>query len=204
MPDPAQALNAIQQAKKALRQRDQRLARHWAEQAAQLSPQSEEPWLMLAAVASPKASVEYAGRALRINPHSERARQALRWAVQRLQEAEGEKKTRPTYLVEPVTAEALVVPRASFPGAGLASLLLVLAVFTAAFFYWLGAPPFSLASSEKGAQEVAQIGLFKATRTPTQTPTFTPTATFTPTPTPTETPTITPTPSETPTGTSTP
>ena len=205
-PDARQALNAIQKAKKALLQRDQRLARYWAERAAQLSPQSEEPWLMLAAVASPKASVEYARRAVQINPKSERARQAMNWAVQRLRQAEAEQKTRPAYIVEPVTGESLVLPGSSVYPARLPVLLLLLVLCAAFFVYWLGAPSFSLASNGKQALEIAQVGLYKATRTPTQTPTLTPTPTSTPTPTPTETPTPTPTntPTPTPTPTNTP
>jgi lipoprotein-anchoring transpeptidase ErfK/SrfK len=46
----------------------------------------EDPWLILAAVASPRASVPFIQRALQINPDSLRARKGMQWALQRLQE----------------------------------------------------------------------------------------------------------------------
>jgi lipoprotein-anchoring transpeptidase ErfK/SrfK len=51
-----------------------------------LAPQLEDPWLILAAVASPRGSVSYIQRALQINPNSPRARKGMQWALQRLQE----------------------------------------------------------------------------------------------------------------------
>src|SRR5512145_1557424 len=75
---------AIAHCQQAYRQRDYRAARRWAELAIALRPGDEEGWLWLAAVASPRASVAYLERALAINPHSERARKAIRWAIHRL------------------------------------------------------------------------------------------------------------------------
>jgi len=46
----------------------------------------EDPWLILAAVASPRASVEYIRTALKINPNSPRARKGMEWAMQRLRD----------------------------------------------------------------------------------------------------------------------
>jgi lipoprotein-anchoring transpeptidase ErfK/SrfK len=51
-----------------------------------LAPQLEDPWLILAAVASPRASMSYIKRALQINPDSPRARKGMQWALKRLQE----------------------------------------------------------------------------------------------------------------------
>jgi lipoprotein-anchoring transpeptidase ErfK/SrfK len=84
--DPAffQSREAVVQARDALRRGDMTRAREWAERAAQLSPQSEEPWLILAAVASPGESVDYIRKALQINPNSPRARKGMEWAMQRL------------------------------------------------------------------------------------------------------------------------
>ena len=80
--------HAIEQARLALRNGDRTAARQWAEKAAQLTPQSEDPWLILAAVASPKASLDYIQKALTINPNSPRARKGMEWAMQRLRETE--------------------------------------------------------------------------------------------------------------------
>ena len=76
---------AIQQAREALRNGDHSAARRWAELAARMAPNLEEPWLILAAVASPRASTKYIEQALQINPESPRARRAMRWALTRLQ-----------------------------------------------------------------------------------------------------------------------
>jgi lipoprotein-anchoring transpeptidase ErfK/SrfK len=88
-----QAQKAIQNAREALRDGDRSAARHWAEQAAKLAPQLEDPWLILAAVASPKASVAFVERALKINPDSPRARKGMQWALKRLQTSPSEERT---------------------------------------------------------------------------------------------------------------
>jgi len=75
---------AIRYAREALRRGDATHARQWAEFAAKLAPQREEPWLLLAAVSGPHASMEYVRKALQINPDSARALKAMAWAVQRL------------------------------------------------------------------------------------------------------------------------
>jgi lipoprotein-anchoring transpeptidase ErfK/SrfK len=81
-----QAQKAIQNAREALRDGERSTARRWAEQAAKLAPQLEDPWLILAAVANPRASVAFIERALKINPDSPRARKGMQWALSRLQE----------------------------------------------------------------------------------------------------------------------
>ncbi|MCJ7434758.1 MAG: hypothetical protein MUO77_14830, partial [Anaerolineales bacterium] len=72
-----EARYAIEQARDALRRGDHAQARQFAEQAAALTPQSEDPWLILAAIASPQTSVNYLKKALGINPNSPRARKAM-------------------------------------------------------------------------------------------------------------------------------
>ena len=67
---------AVQQAREALRKNDRSEARRLAEQAAALAPQMEDPWLVLAAVASPRASLDYVQKALKLEPESPRARPA--------------------------------------------------------------------------------------------------------------------------------
>lgn len=63
---------------------DNRAARAWAEKAAALVPGSEEPWLFLAALSGPHASIKYLKLALKINPRSQRARKGMHWAAHRL------------------------------------------------------------------------------------------------------------------------
>jgi lipoprotein-anchoring transpeptidase ErfK/SrfK len=82
-----EARYAIEQARDALRRNDRGKARRFAEHAASLMPQSEDPWLILAAVASPQTSINYLKKALELNPNSPRARKAMGWAMTRLQES---------------------------------------------------------------------------------------------------------------------
>lgn len=79
-----QVQQAIQNARQALQQGDRSAARRWAERAAAMAPGLEEPWLLLAAVSNPEASLAHLKRALKINPQSVRARKGLAWAEQRL------------------------------------------------------------------------------------------------------------------------
>ena len=81
-----QAYRALQTARDYLRSGNRGEARRWAEQAARIAPQLEEPWLILAAVASPQSSVKYIQRALQINPDSPRAQKGMQWALKRLQQ----------------------------------------------------------------------------------------------------------------------
>ena len=80
-----EARYAIEQARDALRRGDRGQARRFAEHAAALTPQSEDPWLILAAVASPQTSINYLKKALELNPNSPRAHKAMGWAMTRLQ-----------------------------------------------------------------------------------------------------------------------
>lgn len=95
---PPSAKQAIQNAYQALRKGDRQLARRWAEQAAALAPQSEEPWLLLAAASRPQTCLQYLQRALQVNPESRRAQADIEQTRQYLQQAasqrEGEAKRR--------------------------------------------------------------------------------------------------------------
>ncbi len=77
---------AIANAREALKNGAMTEARQWAERAAELAPQSEDPWLILAAVVNPKESVKYIRKALEANPNSPRAKKGMEWAMQRLGE----------------------------------------------------------------------------------------------------------------------
>jgi lipoprotein-anchoring transpeptidase ErfK/SrfK len=77
---------AIMNAREALKNGKMAEARQWAEHAAELTPQSEDPWLVLAAVVSPRESVDYIRKALEVNPDSPRAKQGMEWAMRKLSE----------------------------------------------------------------------------------------------------------------------
>jgi len=190
------AQQALQNAQQALKQQDHRAARRWAEKAAGFAPDREEPWLFLAAVASPRASLEYLKRALEINPKSEYARRGMRWAINRWRQEPAPRKTPRQIIFNKISPDALTRSRpAILPW----TLILLAAVIS--FIAWFTTPSFSFAFGDGDAIPLAQVDVDKATRTPTPTSTFTPTPTFTPSPTPTNTltPTATYTPSITPT-----
>ena len=78
-----QSREALSYAREALKNGSNEEARRWAERAADLAPQSEDPWLVLATVAnSPQESVGFARKALEVNPASARAKQGMEWALQ--------------------------------------------------------------------------------------------------------------------------
>lgn len=194
-PEIEQTRFAIQQAQLALQQGDRRTARRWAQKAAAISPDREEPWLLLAALASPKASVAYLKHALELNPASQRARRGIHWAVKRWRSSPIPAKPRRQLISVDISPSQLNRRRpATLPWAFLAIIIV------AGILVWFGTPTFSLAFGE--GKPVAQINVQKSTFTPTPTSTFTPTPTSTFTPTPTNTPT--PTPTFTPTNTATP
>jgi lipoprotein-anchoring transpeptidase ErfK/SrfK len=205
-PEPDAFTNALRQAQIALGHGNRREARHWAEKAAALDPQREEPWLLLASIASPRASLAYLNRALEINPESQRARKGMHWAVSRLRGSAKPESASPKPLVsQPIASDALVRSRpAMLPWVLVAALVIVCVVV------WFGSPTFSSAFTKGSPASIAQIKVEKSTYTPTATATFTasptstptntvpPTFTKTPTALPTNTPTLAPTATETP------
>ncbi len=200
------AQQAINNARQAFRDGDRRATRYWAQQAISLDPGVEDPWLWLAAVAHPRASLAYLKRALEINPDSKRARQGMHWAIQRLR-ATASPRT-PRVIVDPsIPTQNLIIQRRVRRGA-LLPWVAVLLIFLAATFSWFGTTPLAFveaaASFGNNPALIAQLNINKATRTPTPTNTPTPTPTPTNTPTPTETPTPTPTATFTPEPTHTP
>ncbi len=80
------AQQAIYQASQAMRRGDRTQARRWASLAAHLNPEDEQPWLILAALAAPQASIAYLKKALELNPNSEAARKGMHWAAERLRQ----------------------------------------------------------------------------------------------------------------------
>lgn len=77
-----QAHLLVQQAMIALSHHHDDEARGLARQAAQLAPDLESVWLVMAAVSSPNAAEIYLQKALEINPQSDRARKGLEWVKQ--------------------------------------------------------------------------------------------------------------------------
>ncbi len=224
---------AIRNAMQAFERGDKASARLWAERAASLAPHLEKPWLILGAVASPRASIAYLERALQINPDSVAAKKGLAWARKRLAE---ETSLRPVPVqpqpsnLQPDNSQ-LANHRPTNPstssGRGLQpsnlqpnprravwlAFAIVSILVLVTWFIWSGnaSPAFALIHGTNTPQEnsfSAPVDIAKPTYTPlptlTFTPTVTPSLTLTPTDTPTQTPTNTPTDTPTLTPTDTP
>lgn len=209
MIDDADPLHkALENARIAYHQGNHSKTRYWARLAANINPNIEEPWLWLAAVSSPRASVAYLQKALSINPQSKRARLGMHWAIKRVR-AEPIPQPLTAIPTKPRTTPPRTITRTkplprkriSFHWWVLTLGLLVVitsALVSPAMGYYINSffySPEILVSS--------RMGLIKASNTPTpsNTPTITPspTPTNTPTPTPTDTPTPIPTDTSTPT-----
>jgi lipoprotein-anchoring transpeptidase ErfK/SrfK len=214
----AQAYQLVQESMAALRQGERLKARQLAEEAAALAPRYEDPWLILGALAEPQASIAYLRHALEINPHSQRAKEGMHWALQRMRAktqspaaVQAEQvtvrvapkrplpETRPMPVLALAPVGALVARRTS-----ILPVLVLVAALCAALFAWGGDPGQLVGMAPQAAVAKAVLPLEKPSLTPTPTDTFTPTPTFTLTPTPTNTPTETPTETPTPTQTETP
>ena len=76
---------ALIKAAEAMQQQNKTGAFEWASKAARLAPDIEEPWLIMAAVSHPQASLYYLDQALKINPQSQKAMKGVVWAQKRLQ-----------------------------------------------------------------------------------------------------------------------
>ena len=182
----------IKNAERALRSGRRLEARGWAARAAQFAPYEEEPWLMLAALASPRASLEYLKRALEINPHSARAREGMRWAIRRARAKNALPRRAaaiPAIMPQPVETRRLI----------LLPLALGALAVAAAILGWLGGPTIARGASGIGQLAAMQLAQLNPTATSYSlpTPTFTPTPTETATPSPTATNTATPIPTNT-------
>jgi lipoprotein-anchoring transpeptidase ErfK/SrfK len=196
-----QAQKALRKARAALRNGDKKAAYAWAKHAAKLTPQKEDPWLILAAASKPETSIKFLQRALRINPSSGRAKQGMAWAQKKL--AEQGKRVRVTRVTaqkaRPREKQKKTLPLLFF-GA-----LLLICLVAGVFLTFNPTPVKALlgeaptATATVLAQHWAQGTIAKPTYTPSATPTFTasPTATQTPSPTSTQTPTPTFTPTQT-------
>ncbi len=220
-PDPIAAHEALANARQALQGGDRMSARRWAELAASLDPRREEPWLILASLAGPRASVAYIEKALEIHPQSETARQAMHWAAERLRREgarKGEEDTQPGRARGRIVPAALsAAPSGNDPSRwsltkyrrSFMTLGLLVFCLLAVWVLWPGnaLPAMALIRNNilpatTPTEPGGPAQLDKPTYTPTVTLTPTPTNTFTPTPTFTKT--LTPTDTPPPTLTSTP
>jgi lipoprotein-anchoring transpeptidase ErfK/SrfK len=217
------ASKALYKAGEALKRGDHAEARRQAMIAARLEPDNEKPWLILAAVGSPEASVEYLRRALQINPDSKSAADGLNWALERLRKEQHiapevpslspistrpidedtgpilvSKKTTAPLSKPPTKTDRQPSPNRGFILAGLPWFISLLVLIGAAMAMLGFSLDWSLAGKvSSSAFESTQM--LKPSLTPTATATFTPTPTPTPTNTLTPTPTFTPIPTNTPT-----
>jgi lipoprotein-anchoring transpeptidase ErfK/SrfK len=197
----------VVEAKSALRRGDKPTARQLALKAVQLGPDHEDSWLLLAAVSSPTASINYLKKALEINPQSSRARKGMNWAVRRLRN-EPAPSSFNNIQITLIPKENTTRVKHAYTVWLVAAILILISLAA-----WFGTPALSRAMvSREKAPSFSVIDFTKATRTPTvtstATATTTSTATFTATPTNTATQTATytasPEPTNTPTETPTP
>ena len=152
-----QAQKAIQNARDALRSGDRSAARRWAEQAAKLAPQLEDPWLILASVASPRASVKFIEQALKINPESPRARKGMQWALKRLQETPSEQKTIGTTQQTRRVARSVPSPKKPQRKALFPAILLVLGCLVVIAAAWTASTTPVLASLMTNGAQPTQV-----------------------------------------------
>lgn len=82
--DAVKAAQALEKAAEALQKNLTADARRWAMMAASLNPDLETPWLILASISKPHASLAYFQRALEINPASQKAKKGVHWALQKI------------------------------------------------------------------------------------------------------------------------
>ena len=228
-PDPEVLRRILLNAHQALQRGERHSARRWAERAVELVPDSEDAWLILAAVASPRASINYLEQALKINPNSQRAQKGMQWALERLRAQQPEtpdgsvvsepilqpeqQGVFPQELDQPAQPSMLPSSRPLVKLRLPILIVLFIAICVGAVWaFWpvSAAPVLSFLHAPLVTQGIAGIlaDVYKPADTETLTATQSPTATDTPLPTSTDTPiptdTITPTDTPTPTDTETP
>ncbi len=190
---PEAAFEALNEAKSALKRGELQRARRLALKAVKLAPDYEEPWLYLASVSSPEASISYLKRALEINPSSIQAKKGMHWAIQRFRKLNPGQKPKRVKLPIIIAKEALTAHKPAILSWSTIAVILIGVVLI-----WLWTPDFSSALPNFQATAQTTLSAQENVRKVTFTPTPTNTPTPTPTPTNTPTPTITPTPKPTP------
>jgi lipoprotein-anchoring transpeptidase ErfK/SrfK len=152
-----QAQKAIQNAREALRHGNRGAARRWAEQAAKLAPQLEDPWLILASVASPRASVAFIEKALQINPESPRAHKGMQWALKRLQEVPSEQIKIDETTKQVKAAKRSIPPKKARRGLVYPILLLALGCMVLLVAAWTASTSPALASILAGVTQPVEV-----------------------------------------------
>jgi len=190
---------ALKQAKEALQRGEKHEARYWAQIAASIAPNMEEPWLILAAVADTRASIAYLNQVLKINPKSERAQEELNLARRRqLNEKTlpvSEEMETPPAQVKAFTRPKSVVQRARrflYIPTPLRFLMLFMFLIAASAFFWAASSFSALAATRSRtdtSSQDSQIHYWSQVYLPK--PSYTPSPTVTPTPSPTATSTFT-------------
>ena len=99
------AEQALQASKYALKRGERLSARRWAERALFLAPEMELPWLILAAISKPEASVGYLEHVLELYPDSKKVKAGMSWAIGRV-----EKERRRIELEEQMFASTRPMP----------------------------------------------------------------------------------------------
>ena len=182
----------LEKAKSALKAGDKKIAREWALKVLKESPDNEEAYLILAATSSPKESMTYLTRVLEINPQNKKARNGLRWAIEKIREEETQQKQdkahEDTTQLKTKTGHTRTSQKSGKEKQAKSSpwaiiLFIILVAGGLAWFAWYGLPIFY--NSHTAINDPRPQGVVIK---PTLTPTVTPTPTFTPTPIPTSTP----------------
>jgi hypothetical protein len=204
-----QLRKALENARISFHQGNHFKTRHFAQVAIKINPNIEEPWLWLAAVSSPHASIAYLQKALSINPQSKLARQGMHWAIKRVRlepvhkflRNENKKPSQQSNHIIEKAHSVRIVKKQIKPhlwiGIGVLLAVISCALVSPALGFFVNSIFF-----RPKPLVAAQIGVFKSSNTPT--PSSTPTITPSPTPTETSTPTPTFTPTPLPTDTEVP
>ena len=94
---------AIKNARSALENGNLPNAKKWADQASQLAPEMEDPWLVLAYLAKPDEGFKYLEKALALNPASNRAQKGIHFLIRKMQ---GQKLSIPSGYEKYIESEA--------------------------------------------------------------------------------------------------
>lgn len=171
-PNQSAAINSLELSEKAFKRGDKELARQYAVQAAGLAPELEEVWLMMAALAAPRASLKFFQQALQINPQSERAQKGLADAQERL----GKDLTKAEAGLVPLPIAVESVDPQSQTGAKRSRLLYaallipLLCLIAAVIITGLGQPDFSKFNPLPGILSAPQMGVSQPGDFPSLTP----------------------------------
>ncbi|MFN2146080.1 MAG: L,D-transpeptidase [Anaerolineales bacterium] len=187
---------AIELANQAFRDGDHSSARKWASRAAKLDSQKVTPWLMLAALATPAAALEYYRQALRIDPDNRLARVGIKRIESKIDHQDQGALTG-SFTQAAVDARTVQKKPSSLTWLAGVTLVSILILAMAGGISSLRSMAVSAHLLPTEGEPPVNLAVRVNPLTPTPTPTFTPTPT--PTNTPTPTPTFTPTPPYTPT-----